>query len=93
MKEFISLKREKLTKTYKAPKITLNGTLANILVKNFDKSFVKISVYDKDSKEIVLESNKNLLIYRSFDFEILGPGTYTISVTQNDYNFTKEVTF
>jgi len=82
-----------LTKTYKAPKITLNGTLANILVKNFDKSFVKISVYDKDSKEIVLESNKNLLIYRSFDFEILGPGTYTISVTQNDYNFTKEVTF
>jgi len=67
--------------------------LASILVKNFNKDFVKISVYDTKRKEIVLESNRNLLIYRSFDFKILGPGTYLISVTQNDYNFNEEVTF
>jgi len=83
-----------ITKTYSAPKITTEGTIARILVKNFDKSAVTVSIFDEQSgQEIKLEDSTDLLIYRSFDFERLGSGTYTISVTQNDYNFTEVVKF
>jgi len=84
----------KLTKTYTAPTITTDGTLARILVKNFDKSQVNVTIYDsKSGEEYKLEDSKDLLVYRSFDFEKLGAGTYTIAVSQAGYYFTKEITF
>lgn len=82
-----------LTKTYKAPKITLDGTVARILVKNFDNASVTITVYSAKGTEYIYENAKDLLIYHAYDFGDLGKGDYTISVTQAGYNFSEEVKF
>ena len=39
-----------LTKTYSAPKISTDGNLIHLLVKNFDKSSVSVSISDKNGK-------------------------------------------
>jgi len=82
-----------LTKTYTAPKIQLDGTLAKIFINNFDKSLVEVSIYDNTGKEVKLESSKDLIVYRFFNFSNLGSGTYSISVNQGKHNFTEEVKF
>lgn len=81
------------SETYEAPEIKIDGNNATLLIKNFEENLVKITISDKEGKEIFTESNDELLIYKGYDFSKLGEDTYFISVSKGDYSFTEKVKF
>jgi len=80
-------------KRFRAPEIKIDETIARVMVRNFNEAPVSITVYDSDGYELKTDYSKSLLIYNAYNFERLGKGEYTISVTQGDYNFTEKIKF
>jgi len=79
------------TKRFRAPSITLNDNVARVLVRNFSEAPVSIYIYDDAGNELKTDKSENLLIYNAYNFSDLSAGTYTISVTQGEYNFTETI--
>jgi len=83
---------EESVKTYLAPEITINGDIMKVLIRNYNNADVSIAVYDelgvllKETK-----GNKNTLVFGHYDIKKLTSENITISVTEGDYNFTKEI--
>lgn len=76
---------------FRAPSITLSENIAKILVRNFNEVPVSINIYDELGNKLKEDKSESLLIYNAYNFSSLSKGTYTISVTQGDYNFTETV--
>ncbi len=81
------------TKTFTAPTLKVDESIVRVFLKNFDKHPVNISIYDSKGIEIVSESNKELVVYKDYDFSKLEKGNYTVSVSHGDYTFNEEITF
>ncbi len=79
------------SKRFRAPSVKLEGTIARVLVRNFNEVPVEINIYDTNGETLKTETRNNLLIYNAYNFSDLKEGTYTISVTQGDYNFTETI--
>ncbi len=79
------------SKRFRAPKVKIDGDIARVLVRNFNESPVSITIYDADGNVLKTESSESLLIYNAYNFTNLKEGTYTVSVSQGDYNFTETI--
>lgn len=79
------------SKRFRAPNITLNDNVARVLVRNFNEVPVSINIYDDAGNALKEDKTENLLIYNAYNFSDLPTGTYTISVTQGEYNFTETI--
>jgi len=79
------------SKRFRAPNITLNDNVARVLVRNFNEVPVSINIYDDAGNALKEDNTENLLIYNAYNFSDLPAGTYTISVTQGEYNFTETI--
>lgn len=77
------------SKRFRAPSITVDGDIARILVRNFNEVEVSIVIYDEGGNILKEEKSKNLLIYNAYNFANTDKGTFTVSVTEGDYNFTE----
>lgn len=77
------------SKRFRAPSITVDGDIARILVRNFNEVEVSIVIYDENGNVLKEEKSKNLLIYNAYNFANTDKGTFTVSVTEGDYNFTE----
>ena len=62
-----------------------------VAIHNQNKEEVSIEVFDESGTLLdSTESNSNALVYGSYDISEIESKTVTISVTEGDYNFTKE---
>ena len=90
-KEDVSLV-ENAVKTYIAPDITINDNVMNVLINNDNHTDVSISVYNEAGTLLNKSNhNTNTIVLGSFDISKLTYKTLTVSVTEGDYNFTKEI--
>ena len=79
------------TKTYLAPEVTFENDVLRVAIHNQNKEEVSIEVFDESGTLLdSTESNSNALVYGSYDISEIESKTVTISVTEGDYNFTKE---
>ena len=79
------------TKTYLAPEVTFESDVLRVAIHNQNKEEVSIEVFDESGTLLdSTESNSNALVYGSYDISEIESKTVTISVTEGDYNFTKE---
>ena len=82
---------ENSTKTYLAPELTIEEDVLRITVRNYNKEEVSIAIYDESGTLLdSTESNTNTLVFGSYELSELGSKTITVSVTDGEYNFTKE---
>ena len=83
---------ENAAKTFTAPKVTLEGGVINVIVRNYNK--VPVSIVVSDEQGTILsetENNTNTLVFGHYDTAALATKNIIISVTEGDYNFVKEV--
>jgi len=81
------------TKKFRAPDIKIDEKIARVMVRNFNEVPVSITIYDTNGEILKTDYSKSLLMYQAYNFSNVEKGTYTIFVTQGDYNFTKTVDF
>ncbi len=74
-------------KVYKAPSVKLDDRIAKVLINNFNKSEVKLTIIDEAGEEIYTIHNKDLVTYNAFNFDKLPAGSYTIVTKIADYSF------
>ena len=90
-KEDVSLV-ENSAKTYIAPDITIKNDVMNVLINNDTHSDVSISIYNEAGTLLNKSNhNTNTIVLGSFDISKLTYKKLTVSVTEGDYNFTKEI--
>ena len=83
---------EDAAKTYIAPDITINDNVMSVLINNDNHTDVSISVYNEAGTLLNKSNhNTNTIVLGSFDISKLTYKTLTVSVTEGDYNFTKEI--
>jgi len=83
---------ENASKTYTAPKVSLDGDILNVKVRNYGKAPVTISIYNELGALLTkTESNTNALVFGSFSTANVEAEKLTVSVTEGDYNFVEEV--
>ena len=83
---------DKSAKTYLAPKITLNGDIMKVLVRNYNNADVLITIYDESGVLLnETKGNTNTLVFGHYDIAKLNSEIVTVSVTEGDYNFIKEI--
>jgi len=74
-------------KVFKAPSVTLNDKIAKVLINNFNKSEVKLSILNEDGVEIYNTHNHELVTYSAFNLDKLPSGEYTVITKIADYSF------
>lgn len=82
-------------KIFKTPEVKLkNNSVLKVLLNNPRNLAVNISIYDTNGIEIKSNYTNDKIVYRAYNFNALGKGTYTISIAQGDsYFITEEITF
>ena len=79
-------------KTYTAPQVSFNGDVMKVLVRNYNNAPVSIAIYDELGTLISKSTNNtNTLVFGHYNIAKLGSENITVSVTEGDYNFVKEV--
>ncbi len=79
-------------KKYKAPHISLDGSVAKVLVNNFSKELVKLTLVDDNGVELLKKESKDLVTYSALNFEGLASGDYTLYTSIGDYSFVDTIT-
>ncbi len=79
-------------KVFKAPSISLNDKIAKVLINNFTKSEVALSIFDSKGIEIYNTHNHEILTYSAFDLHNLPAGDYVITTTIDGYTFDEKIT-
>ena len=80
------------TKTFTAPEVTFNGDVMKVLVRNYNNAEVAIAIYDELGVLLnKTKENKNTLVFGHYNIVKLNSTKVIISVTEGDYNFTKEI--
>ncbi len=79
-------------KKYKAPHISLDGRVAKVLVNNFSKEAVKLTLVDGNGSELFKKESKDLVSYSALNFESLASGDYTLYTSIGDYSFVDTIT-
>ena len=83
---------ESAIKTYVAPTITIKNNVMNVLINNDNHSDVSISVFNEVGTLLNKSNhNTNTIVVGSFDVSKLSYKKLIVSVTEGDYNFTKEI--
>ena len=79
-------------KIFNAPEVTFKGDVMKVLVRNYNNVAVSIAIYD-DAGVLISKSNDNTntLVFGHYNISKLTSENVTISVTEGDYNFVKEV--
>lgn len=79
-------------KIFTAPEVSFNGDIMKVLVRNYNNVPVSIAIYDELGTLISeSENNTNTLVFGHYDITKLGSENITVSVTEGDYNFVKEI--
>ncbi len=79
-------------KVFKAPTVTLSDKVAKVLINNFTKSEVKLSIIDAAGVEMYNTHNEDLVTYSAFNLDNLPTGEYTIVTKIADYSFEDTIT-
>ena len=75
------------TKSYLAPRVSLDGKEAKVFVQNFNKELVKLSVVNNAGIELYESQSEELVSYNAFNFEDVEEGTYKLYTSIGDYSF------
>lgn len=80
------------TETYLAPEISIEGDVLKVMVRNYPKVPVSISIYsDSGSLLTIAEDNTNTLVFGSYKITDIKTEKLTVSVSEGDHSFIKEI--
>ena len=83
---------ENATETYLAPEISIEANVLKVMVRNYPKVPVTISIYNESGSLLTIaEDNTNTLVFGSYTITDLKTEKLTVSVSEGDHSFIKEI--